>query len=62
MVEGENGFFVPVGDSDAFYRAMRRFVEAPGLAETMGAESLRLVRDKFNVDKVNAAILEGTGL
>jgi glycosyltransferase involved in cell wall biosynthesis len=62
VVEGENGFLVPVGDSDALYRAMRRFVEDPSLARTMGEASLRLVREKFDVDKVNAAILEGLGL
>ncbi len=62
VVDGENGLLVPVGDSDALYRAMRRFVEDPALAARMGEASLRLVREKFDVDKVNAAILEGTGL
>ncbi len=62
VVEGENGFLVPVGDADALYRAMRRFIEEPGLARSMGEASLRLVREKFDVHKVNAAILEATGL
>ncbi len=62
VVDGENGFLVPVGDSDSLYRAMRRFVEEPALAQRMGEASLRLVREKFDVDKVNAAILEATGL
>lgn len=62
VVDGENGFLVPVADADSLYRAMRRFVEEPALAQSMGAASLRLVREKFHVDKVNAAILEGTGL
>ncbi|MGZ8286475.1 MAG: glycosyltransferase family 4 protein [Allosphingosinicella sp.] len=62
VADGENGFLVPVGDSDALYRAMRRFVVEPALARRMGEESLRLVRERFDVDKVNAAILEGTGL
>lgn len=62
VVDGDNGFLVPVGDSEALYRAMRRFVEEPALAQRMGAESLRLVREKFDVDKVNAAVLEATGL
>jgi glycosyltransferase involved in cell wall biosynthesis len=60
--EGETGLLVPVADSDALYAAMRRFVVEPGLAERMGAASLRLVREKFDVNKVNAAILEATGL
>lgn len=62
VVHGENGFLVPVADSDALYEAMRRFVEAPALARAMGEESLRIVREKFDVDKVNSAILEATGL
>jgi glycosyltransferase involved in cell wall biosynthesis len=62
VAEGENGFLVPAGDSEALYRAMRRFVEDPGLARSMGERSLRLVREKFDVNQVNAAILEATGL
>jgi glycosyltransferase involved in cell wall biosynthesis len=62
VTDGENGILVPVGDADALYEAMRRFVVEPGLAQRMGEASLRLVREKFDVDKVNAAILEATGL
>jgi glycosyltransferase involved in cell wall biosynthesis len=62
VVDGENGLLVPVGDSDALYRAMRRFVEEPALALSMGGASLRLVRERFDVNRVNAAILEATGL
>jgi glycosyltransferase involved in cell wall biosynthesis len=62
VVDGENGLLVPVGDSEALYAAMRRFVEAPDLARKMGEASLRLVREKYDVNKVNSAILEATGL
>jgi glycosyltransferase involved in cell wall biosynthesis len=62
VAHGENGFLVPVADSDALYEAMRRFVKAPALARKMGEESLRIVRERFDVNKVNAAILEATGL
>jgi glycosyltransferase involved in cell wall biosynthesis len=60
--DGENGLLVPVADSDALYAAMRRFVVEPDLARRMGEASLRLVREKFDVHQVNAAILEATGL
>jgi glycosyltransferase involved in cell wall biosynthesis len=60
--DGENGLLVPVADANGLYAAMRRFVVEPNLAERMGSASLRLVREKFDVNKVNAAILEGTGL
>ncbi len=62
VVDGENGLLVPVADAGALYRAMRRFVVEPGLAQRMGEASLRLVREKFDVNQVNAAILEATGL
>ncbi|HYG46367.1 MAG TPA: glycosyltransferase family 4 protein [Allosphingosinicella sp.] len=62
VVDGENGFLVPVQDSGALYVAMRRFVEQPELARRMGEASLRLVREKFDVNKVNATVLERTGL
>lgn len=62
VVDGENGFLVPVADPDALYRAMRRFVEQPELAAKMGEASLQLVRSKYDVNLVNAAIIEATGL
>jgi len=60
--DGKNGLLVPVADPDALYAAMRRFVVEPALASRMGEASLRLVREKFDVNQVNAAILEATGL
>ena len=62
VVDGETGLLVPVADPDALHEAMRRFVVEPGLAQRMGEASLRLVREKFDVHKVNAEILEATGL
>ena len=62
VLEGDNGFLVPVGDAEALYGAMRRFIEDPALAQTMGAASLRLVREKYDVEAVNAAILQAVRL
>jgi glycosyltransferase involved in cell wall biosynthesis len=60
--EGENGLLVPVGDAAALAAAMERFLREPGLAARMGAASRRLVEERFAADRVNAAILEETGL
>ena len=38
VVDGENGFLVPVADPDALYRAMRRFVERTGAGSVDGRE------------------------
>jgi hypothetical protein len=53
-----NLFMIPVRD-DA---ALERFILEPDLAVRMGAESLRLTRDKYDVHKVSSVILNAMGL
>lgn len=60
--DGVNGFLVPVKDVEALAGAMVKLVEQPGLRKEMGAESLRIAREKYDVHKVNAVILEAMGL
>lgn len=62
VVEGDNGFLVPPRDSEALYRAMRRFVDEPALCAAMGMASRRLAERRFDVRKVNRAIIEHAGL
>jgi glycosyltransferase involved in cell wall biosynthesis len=62
VLEGVNGLLVPPKDWEALYRAMRRFVDEPGLIAPMGAESRRIAEEKFDVRKVNAALLAAAGL
>jgi glycosyltransferase involved in cell wall biosynthesis len=62
VVEGENGYLVPPKDADALFEAMRRFVEQPGLAAQMGKASRRIVREKFDVHRVNEALMRYAGL
>jgi len=62
VVEGQNGFLTPLKDVDAIVAAMEKFIVDPGLATTMGAASRQLAEEKFDVDKVNDAILEFMGL
>ena len=58
VVDGHNGFLVPVQDAAALEEAMARFLEQPDLAETMGQAGLERAREKYDVDKVNETILE----
>ena len=60
--DGVNGFLVPVRDVSALANAMVRFVEAPELIKSMGLESRRLAVDRFDVDKVNARLLNILGV
>ncbi len=57
VVDGDNGFLTPMKDVDSLTVAMEKFVTDPELATTMGKASRRLAEEKFDVDKVNDAIL-----
>jgi glycosyltransferase involved in cell wall biosynthesis len=57
VVNGENGFLVPVRDVDALAARMRQLIATPELAARMGAASLKIARDKYDVQKVNEALL-----
>jgi glycosyltransferase involved in cell wall biosynthesis len=62
VVDGANGWLVPPRDPEALYRAMRRFADDPALCAPMGAESRRLAELKYDVHRVNEAILDHAGL
>lgn len=54
---GRNGFLTPVRDVEALVDAMRRLALDGAMRQDMGAASLDLARERFNVHKVNAAII-----
>lgn len=58
VIEGENGFLVPVRDSAALAEAMSKFIADPSLIETMGHRSYEIVRNRYDVHKVNASMLK----
>ncbi|CAN8138932.1 galacturonosyltransferase WbtD [uncultured Thiomicrorhabdus sp.] len=62
IVEGENGWLVPVRDSQALAEKMIWFIENPEQIESMGLASRKMAEDKFDVHKVNARMLEIMGL
>jgi glycosyltransferase involved in cell wall biosynthesis len=62
VIDGDNGFLVPVRDVDALEDAMQRFIDEPGLIESMGLASRRLAEQRFNVRRVNALMLEAMGI
>ena len=57
VVDGENGFLVPVKDSDAVAERMIWFIEHPDKIPEMARESLRYVQEKYDVNKVNADMI-----
>jgi glycosyltransferase involved in cell wall biosynthesis len=62
VVDGDNGFLVPVKNIKALQAAMEKVLVDPDLAERMGNAGLQRARDKYDVHKVNAVIMEAMGL
>jgi glycosyltransferase involved in cell wall biosynthesis len=58
VVEGLNGFLVPVRDSQALASAMLRLANDAALVATFGAESRLLAERDFDVNRINAQIME----
>lgn len=59
---GVNGYLVPPRDVASLEERMLWFIENPFAIKTMGAASRRLAEEKFDVVKVNKAILAGMNL
>jgi len=57
-LDGVTGFRVPVGNTDAMTRALRKLLENPALRAEMGENSLKHFRDHFNYEKMIASHLE----
>jgi glycosyltransferase involved in cell wall biosynthesis len=62
VIDGDNGFLVPVQSVNALGEAMVRFIKDPTLALRMGQRSRKLAEDKYDVHKVNAVMLREMGL
>ena len=62
VVDGVNGYLVPVRNARALADAMQKFIENPDLISAMGAQSRKLAEEKYDVRKVNAKIIATMGL
>lgn len=62
VIDGENGFLVPVKSVDALVEAMLRFIDNPDLAVKMGQCSRQIAEDKYDVQKVNEVMLREMGI
>lgn len=59
VLNGDNGFLVPVKDVDALAAAMMMIIESPGMAAEMGERSRAITEMKYDVHKVNASMFKG---
>jgi len=62
VIDGYNGYLVPVKAVNELLEAMEKFIVHPTLINSMGAASRQLVEDKFDVDTVNQVMLAEMGL
>lgn len=62
VVDGYNGFLVPVKSVDELAIAMLKFLDEPNLIEQMGDCSRKIAEQKYDVDKVNEHMLIEMGL
>jgi glycosyltransferase involved in cell wall biosynthesis len=62
VLDGENGFLVPVANVTALAAAMERFLDDPALIISMGQRSREIAQDKYDVHAVNAAMLNHMGV
>ncbi|SDO28649.1 glycosyltransferase family 4 protein [Vreelandella arcis] len=62
VIEGDNGFLVPIKSVVELAGAMSRFIEQPDLALLMGAKSRAMAEEKYDVHKVNEFMLVEMGI
>jgi glycosyltransferase involved in cell wall biosynthesis len=62
VVDGENGYLVPVKSVEELVAAMQRFIDDPQLAVKMGKRSREIAEEKYDVRKVNAIMLHEMGI
>lgn len=62
VVDGENGFLVPVKDVSSLVISIEQFIQQPTKIEIMGKASRQIADEKYDVRKVNAIILKTMGL
>ncbi len=58
VVDGVNGYLVPVKDANRLALAMERFILNPELVPVMGAKSRQIAVEKYDVRKVTRSILQ----
>ncbi|MBL3554919.1 MULTISPECIES: glycosyltransferase family 4 protein [Marinobacter] len=62
VIDGDNGFLVPVQAIDELASAMIRFIEEQALITRMGRRSREIAEEKYDVHKVNEFMLGEMGI
>ncbi|WP_426416879.1 glycosyltransferase family 4 protein [Aestuariirhabdus sp. LZHN29] len=59
---GVNGYLIPTRSVDSLVASMKLFIDRPDLVASMGEASRVIAEEKYDVRKVNAAMLASMGL
>ncbi|MDZ4297747.1 MAG: glycosyltransferase family 4 protein [Moraxellaceae bacterium] len=62
VVNGYNGFLVPVRSVESLVNVMNYFIDKPELVSEMGARSFQIAKNKYDVHKVNAKMFKAMEL
>lgn len=62
VVDGYNGFLVPIKDVDSLVKKMGILIKDVALRNYMAENSLKIAREKYDVNLVNKVIMETMGL
>lgn len=62
VVNGVNGYLIPVKNSKALSEAMIKLIEKPALITSMAVESRRIAEEKYDVNIVNEQMIKGMGI
>ena len=62
VVDGDNGFLIPVKSVDELVNAMEKFIVQPQLASIMGERSRQIAELKYDVHRVNIVMLQQMGM
>lgn len=62
VIDGYNGYLVTIKDVDGLVNKMKILIENQELSKTMAENSLKLAKDKFDVNLVNKSIMETMGI
>lgn len=62
VIDGENGYLVPPQNPIALAEAMEKYILQPDLICKMGMESRNIVKERYDVHKVNKVILREMNL
>ena len=62
VIEGDNGFLIPIKDANALAEAIFKLIEQPELVISMGKCSREMAEQKYDVHKVNYHMLSEMGI